>query len=217
MGKGTTQKGIKAFIIGIILLCLVLGFYYYLSNKKRTENAMENVKATVVQEILMRDLENDYPPTPREVVKYYGEITQCFYGEEYTQEELQELAEQIQGLYDEELVANKTKEQYLADLTADINSFKEQGMLVSSYSPASSTDVYEFTQDGYSWARMRCTFSLRKGTELKKTEEIFLLRKDDKGHWKIYGWILAPGYGDMQIIGGETGNVPIDIGEAPKH
>ncbi|NBJ94493.1 DUF6715 family protein [Parablautia muri] len=190
MSKGKGQGGIKVLIVIIVLVCLALGYYYYLSNK-RTEESEQQVKATAVQEVLMRDLESNYPPTPREVVKYYAEITKCLYVESYTEEEFHDMAMQIQKLYDDELVANKTEQQYLDDLGLDVDGLKEQEIVVSSYSPASSTDVEEFTKDGYSWAQMRCTFNLRQGTEFQKTDEIFLLRKDEEGHWKIYGWTLA--------------------------
>ncbi|MDE6185553.1 MAG: hypothetical protein K2G39_09030, partial [Lachnospiraceae bacterium] len=67
---------------------------------------------------------------------------------------------------------------------------KEEGVFISSFAPDSSVDVEQFTQDGYSWAQMRCTFTLRKGTKLASSKEIFLLRKDADGHWKIYGWTM---------------------------
>lgn len=183
------QNAIKILIIGIVLICLVLGYYYYLSNK-RSENDSSNVKLTAVQEALLRNLDNNYPPTPREVVKCFCEIAQCLYGEDYTEEEFVALAKQVQKLYDEELIANNTEEQYIGSLKWDIENFKEQEIVISSYTLASSTDVDQFTQDGYSWAQMRCTFNLRKGTYRQAAEEIFLLRKDADGHWKIYGWTL---------------------------
>ena len=196
MSKEKGQGRVKALIIVIFLLCLVLGYYYYLSNKRSGRESEQQVKATAVQEVLMRDLESNYPPTPREVVKYYAEITRCFYGEDYTDEEFKDMAMKIQKVYDDELVANKTEQQYLDDLLLEINGLKDQQVVISSYSPASSTDVEEFVQDGYSWAQMRCTFNLRQGTQFQKTEEIFLLRKDADGHWKIFGWTLAEEPGD---------------------
>ncbi|MDO4305026.1 MAG: hypothetical protein Q4D94_14050 [Bacillota bacterium] len=191
MKKKHNRNGIKGFLIGIVLISIVIGYFYYLSNKKSGEAQSEEVQVTVVQEVLMRNLENNYPPSPREVLKYYGELMQCFYCEEYTEEEFLQLAMQIQELYDDELVANKTQQQYLEDLKWDIDNFKEQGIVVSSYSLPSSTDVEEFKQDGFRWAKLYCSFTLRKGTQLDVTNEVFLLRKDDAGHWKIYGWMLA--------------------------
>lgn len=184
------QTGIKVLIIGIVLVCLVLGYYYYLSNRKSTKDSQDNVKISAVQEILMRNLDTNYPPTPREVVKYFCEISQCLYGGSYTEEEFHDLAMQARRLYDDELLAENDEKQYLENLKWDVNQFQEEGVVISSYAPASSTDVEQFTQDGYSWAQMRCTFTLRKGTQLASSKEMFLLRKDADGHWKIYGWTL---------------------------
>lgn len=179
---------IKGVIVGVVLICLVGGYYYYLTNKREDKSKEETVDTTVVQEVLMRDLDKNYPPTPREVVKYFGELAQCIIGETYTDEEFEKLALQAQRLYDAELISNKTQQQYLDDLKWDINTFKEEEIVISSYSPSSSVDVEEFSRDGYKWAKLYCSFSLRKGTYIESNEEVFLLRKDEDGHWKIYGW-----------------------------
>ena len=188
MKKKRSQSGIKGLIMGIILICLVLGYYYYLSSKDRAKTQEQTPSASAVQEALIRNLDNNYPPSPREVVKYFGQLTQCFYGEDYTQEELEALAMQIQRLYDKELIDNKTQDQYLEDLKWDINQMKQQKIVVSSYSPSSSTDVEYFDKDGYNWARLYCTFTFRKETNLIVQQQIFVLRKDEQGHWKIFGW-----------------------------
>lgn len=179
---------IKGVIVGVVLICLVGGYYYYLTNRREDKSKEETVDTTVVQGVLMRDLDKNYPPTPREVVKYFGELAQCIIGETYTDEEFEKLAVQAQKLYDAELISNKTQQQYLDDLKWDINTFKEEEIVISSYSPSSSVDVEEFSRDGYKWAKLYCSFSLRKGTYIESNEEVFLLRKDEDGHWKIYGW-----------------------------
>ncbi len=186
-----SQSGVKVLVIGIILLCLVLGYYYYLSNKDAGVKEEAEVTVTAVQEALMRNLDNNYPPSPREVLKYYGELAQCLHNEDYSEEEFLQLAEQIQRLYDDELIANQTKEQYIQGLTWDVNNMKEKEVVISSYSLSSSTDVDYFEADGYSWAKLYLTFTLRQGTGLELSEEVFLLRKDAEGHWKIYGFKLA--------------------------
>lgn len=187
--KKKQGNGIKLFIIGIILICIVVGYYYYLSNRHR-EEPEEEKELTAVQEVLLYNFEKNYPPTPKEVVRLFAEITQCFYNETYTEEELLQLAEHIQNLYDEELIANKTEKQYIEDLKWDINNFKEQKIVISSYAVSASTDVDYFSQGGNDYAKLYCTFTLRKGTQLQASNEIFVLRKDSGGHWKIYGWTL---------------------------
>ena len=181
--------GVKIVIIGIVLAVLVVGYFFYLSNKGK-EKQEEVVESTQVQIVLMRDLDKNYPPTPKEVVKYFSEISRCFYNESYTDDELYELAMKIQGLYDEELIANKTEEQYLEDLKSDIVEMKSNDRSISSYELSASTDVEEFYENGYSCARLYCTYNIRQGTQIYGSRVVFVLRKDEDGHWKIFGWEL---------------------------
>lgn len=182
-------RGFKGTIIIVVMVLFVVGYYSYLSNKSYSAGKeAEDVKATQVQEVLLRDLSINYPPTPKEVVKYFSEITKCFYNETYTEEELVELALKIQGLYDEELIANKSQEDYLKDLKSDIKVWQDQGYTISSYSLSASTDVEYPVHNGQEWAKLYCTYTLRSKTNLQGLMEVFLLRKDEEGHWKIYGW-----------------------------
>lgn len=181
---------ITVIVIGILLVAVVAGFAFSLNRRKTVAEA--DVQVTAVQKVLMKDLERSYPPSPKEVVKYFAEITKCFYNEEYTEEELTQLAEKIQGIYDDELVANKSQEDYLNDLKSEIADMKKGKYTISSYVVSASTDVEEFTENGYECARLYCTFSVKQGTNgTKASMEQFVLRKDEDGHWKIYGWDLV--------------------------
>lgn len=183
-------QGKKGMVILLLLICMLVGYYFYLSN--RYQEAKENtVETTNVQDVLLRDLERNYPATPKEVVKYYSELTKCFYNEEYTSEELSQLAAKAMELYDAELIANQSEEDYIPQLKSDIAAFKKDEITVSSYKTASSTDVEYFTKDGRECAGLLCTYTLRSGAQLQYLEEQFILRKDEEGHWKILGWEKA--------------------------
>lgn len=180
-------KGVRGTVVLLILMFMLVGYYFYLSN--RSEKVKEEPADTSqVQEVLLRDLSRNYPATPKEVIKYYSEITKCFYNEEYSEDELKEMADQAMRLYDDELAAYQAESTYLADLKSDIASWKKDELKVSSYKTSNSTDVDYFTKDGYECARIFCTYTLRKGTNLQSLEEVFILRKDADGHWKIFGW-----------------------------
>ena len=71
---------IGIIVFGVILVAVVAGFAFSLSHRKEVAEA--DTQPTPVQKVLMRDLERNYPPTPKEVVKYFADITQCFYNEE---------------------------------------------------------------------------------------------------------------------------------------
>ena len=185
MKRFRTPRG--AFFLLLAVCCVLLA--YYLMNLKAEKSKPEDyVKLTKVQEVLARDLKTNYPQTPKEVIKYYSELTKCFYNEDYTEDEFYDLAMKAVELYDHDLAANKPEEEYLADLKSEIKFFEDNGYSVSSYSTSSSTDVYYFEDDGFDFARLYCTYNIRMGTVVQPVEEVFLLRMDLEGHWKIYGW-----------------------------
>lgn len=185
-------KGVKGIVILVILAVLIISYYHYLSNRQQPdkENQEEVVVMTPVQEVLSRDLETNYPATPREVVRYFSEITQCFYNEEYAEEELQAMALKIREIYDDELVANQTEVDYLQKLNEDIALFKENNRTISSFALSSTVDVETFQEDGYEWAKLYCIYSIKEEV-LTNSNIQFLLRKDEDGHYKIYGWQLV--------------------------
>lgn len=188
--KNNNGAAAKSGLVILLLVGMMLAYYYYLSNRQK-ESELPVAKLTVAQELIARNLVNNYPPTPKEVLKYYSELTKCFYNEEYTDEELEQLAMQARQLYDEELVLDNDWSQYFIKLQSDIESFKGKSIRVSSYTLPASTDVFFFSEDGFDFARVYCTYTLTSGSVKQSVEEVFLLRKDADKHWKIYGWDLA--------------------------
>ena len=185
MKRFQTPRGV--FFLFLAVMCVLAG--YYLMTLKASKNKPEDVvELTFVQQVLARDLERDYPQTPKEVIKYYSDMTKCFYNEECTEEEINLLGLKALEVYDDELAANKDQDKYLADLKDEIKEFKENGLAISSYSTSSSTDVFYFKEDGFEFARLYCTYNIRSGTAIQPLEEQYVLRLDEKGHWKIYGW-----------------------------
>ena len=83
---------IKTVIIGVICVGLVAGFYYYLTN--RSPRSVETTgKTDEITSVLSKNLEKDYPASPRAVIKYYNRILLCLYNETYDDEQYQKLLE----------------------------------------------------------------------------------------------------------------------------
>ena len=179
-------QGTKGLIIVIILILLVVGYYYYLANRPVEET--EEVTISEAQDLLLRDLDRNYPPSPKEVLKYFFEITTCLYNEKLSEEDVNALALKVQELFDDELIANNPQEEYLTELKSEIASFQTSNSQILNYSTSSSVDVDYFEEDGCSFARIYGTYYLQVQKNLKSLEEVFLLRKDEEGHWKLYGW-----------------------------
>ena len=178
-------------IIGVLAIAVMVIVVFYVQNKKAENPAEPEVDVSQLSEILLRDIDKSYPPTPKEVLKYYSEITCCFYNEELTQEQLEELAARSYILYDDELKDNMPFDKYMTDLQQEILSFQAQKIVLSGYSVSAAADVERFNEDGFEWARLYAQYRLRQGTDYMYYNEVFIMRKDDEGHWKIYGFDLV--------------------------
>lgn len=186
------KSSIKFIIIGAVMVVLILGYYYYISNiRKKPSSGDDAVNISAAAELTMRNLENNYPPTPKEVVKFYSDINVMLYSGEYTDEEFVGLAEQMRYLFDDELAANTPYEQYMTNLKTEIAAYREKGLRVTSYATLSATDVFYFSENGFKWARTNVAYTLRQGKDIGLSKETFVLRKDPEGHWKIYGWAVT--------------------------
>lgn len=185
MKKSTT----RITIIVICLLAALVGYYAYLSNK--TKESKAEVSMTLIQSTLSRDLQNDYPSTPKEVIKYYNNILKCFYNEECTDEEIEDLGYKARELYDDELLEQNELEAYQIRLREEIADYKDNNRRITSMAVAASTNVDFFSQDGFDFARIHCGYDIMETGISRSTELVYLLRKDAEKRWKIYGWDLA--------------------------
>lgn len=188
MKKKSRFFGVKGTIILVVLIGFIISYYYYLSNKPAANVGDDGVKISAAQEILLKNYDINYPPTPKEVVREYLQITKVLHNEELTDEEITNVGMKVQQLYDDEFVANKSTDEYLMDLKSEIANFRSNQYSIANYYTSSSTDVVYGKVNGYDCAKLYANYSIRTGGNAQKLQEVFILRKDDNGHWKIYGW-----------------------------
>lgn len=180
------MKKNRIIIIVVICVALLVGGYAVWMNRNSTSS--ENVELTKVQQMITKDLEKNYPATPREVVKMYNEIITCFYGEEYTEEELDKLLDMTLTLMDDELAANNPKEEYLSRVKTEIAAFDLAGRTIVSYTLSSSNEIEFGTIDGSESAIVQTSYFIKEKSSYSKTYQDYLLRKDADGKWKILGF-----------------------------
>lgn len=183
------KSTVRVTIIFAVLIVAVVGYYAYLSGKSR--DAAADAKMTQTQLVLSRDMQNDYPPTVKEVIKYYMDIQKCLYNEECTDEEVDQLGLRARELYDAELLENNEEAMNLLQLKSEVASFRSEEKKITSISVASSVNVDTFTQDGYDFSRIQCNYTVLENGQSNPTSVIYLLRRDGNRRWKIYGWDLA--------------------------
>ncbi|MCI8543589.1 MAG: hypothetical protein HFH95_09780 [Lachnospiraceae bacterium] len=185
MKKSTTRM----MLFFLVVIVGAVGYFAYLSGRSR--DASKEAAMTAAQLVLSRDLENNYPPTVKEVMKYYVDIQKCLYAEECAEEEVEQLGMKARALYDDELLAANDVTGHLLQLKAEITSFQEDSRKITAASVASSANVDTFTEDGFEFARIHCTYTVLADGQSNLVDMVYLLRRDENRRWKIYGWDLA--------------------------
>lgn len=178
------KRNVVRVILALVVIGLVVGVYYYFTVQRRA-SVEDAVELAEVQKVITKDLDANYPATPREVVKYYNRIVKCFYNETYTEDELYELGDQARKLFDEELLENNPRESYFDALKADIEDYRERSKTIRSSSVCDSNDVEFQTVDGRECAYVEASYFTNENKDYSRTYQMYVLRKDDEGKWKI--------------------------------
>ena len=176
----------KKSTITIIIICVLLicgGFYVFTQNDTQKETEL-----TEVQKIITKDLENDYPKTPREVIKWYNRIVECYYDDDKENEGLEELSLQMQKLLDEELLLVNGGEDYYNSLLTEVAYYESNEMYIveTDVCPTNQVKLITDKEKGDNLAYVTASYFLKIGNnDFSKTYQEFILREDEEGKWKI--------------------------------
>lgn len=179
-------------IFTVISIAAVILVLIYINQSKQSANLKEDSlkKLSELEMLLEMDLDRDYPEIPRDVAKLHGDMTRLLYSG-IEDDEIKNLAIKIRELYDDELLAINSEEQYLADLYNDIALWLQLERRIE-YNIIVNEDNEEFyTRDGKEYANAFVSFTI---TEKGRTSELrrYTMRKDKDNKWKILGWEYIP-------------------------
>lgn len=189
------KRKIMVGVISVLIVGLVVGGYFYMTQKRNTSED-GNVELTEVQKVITKDLDSNYPATPREVIKLYNRILLCFYNESYTDEELQQLGDQARMLFDAELLENNPRDAYFEALKKDIDEYHEKERSVRSASVCDSNDIIFKTVDKRECAYVDASYFVNENKQYNYTHQTYVLRKDEDGRWKILLFYQTEGKSD---------------------
>lgn len=189
MAASNKKTVVTVVVMVVITIAVVFGYFQMLQNPFGEE---ETVAKTEADKLLQKDMENNYPGTPREVLKLYGRITKCMYNDDLKQNQIEGLLEQARKLYDDELLANNPWDSHLNALINDIVDYKDNDRVIMSYTAQKSSQIKTIVKDGQEYAITYMLFiTSDKTTPYVESYEKFLMRKDSSDKWKIIGWELA--------------------------
>ena len=191
------MKKKKSTVITVIIMILlavgvVIG-YFYVSDRRSKESEERESVQTEIEKLLEKNLNTSYPATPREVVKVYSRMMKCFYNEERTEDQVEQMLVKLRLLYDAELLQENTYNAQLEELWEEIKEYKACKRTIISYQIEKAGDMITWTDEERDYARLIAYYTQKEDTEYLKVYEEFILRKDTEGRWKILSWRLADG------------------------
>ena len=186
------KKALRILIIVIILVALVVFYYWFLSNRTnaRTESAKEEEKVTELNDILLMDLNADYPKTPRAVMKLYNRIITLYYNEELSDTELRQLFGQQRNLYDAELLAANPEETAFSALQLEVAGYGETKLLRTEISDSEDIQYTDIEEGSDTWecAYVNSSYFTMENATYSQTYMQYCMRKDSEGKWKIVAY-----------------------------
>ena len=180
------MKNAKYVIVAIACICAICaGFFFFSQNQNEEEK-----KLTKIEEVTTKDLNTNYPKTPRAVVDFYNKIVMCYYAENPTDAELDKLVDQMRGIMDEDLLLINPRDEYYASVKADIAKYKAEERKLINADVCSTNEVEKITDDKGDGvveqiAYVKTSYYMKTGNEFGYTYQEFVLRQDENGRWKI--------------------------------
>lgn len=184
------KKYVKMGISAVLVIAVIVGCYYYMTHRK-TVSAEDDVEITQLQQVLSKQLDHAYPPTPREVIKFYNRIIECAYGSEYNEEQFQKLMTQARKLMDVELLENNPQDTYQKQLLQEITSYQENSIKILQTRVCDSDEVRYKEIEGRKCAYVQAIYFMKQGKDFIKTYQDYLLRQDKEKKWKIVAYHLT--------------------------
>lgn len=189
MNKTRKRTASTIITMAIVAVVIILLYGYWIVNKdpfnKDTETTLSETEL-----LLQKDLEKDYPETPREVVKYYSKMLKLLYSE-LEDSETEALAYKIRELFDQEFIENTPEDEYLMNLYTDISKWKEDGRRITNFILVNEELETKENIDGREYADVYVSYTLQEKGKFSQTLR-FLLRLSEEEQWKILGWTYVP-------------------------
>lgn len=179
------KKRVGSIVVILVLACAIVALYLYIDRSGK--QAKEQV-STAAEQVLARNMEANYPPTPHAVAEFYCNIVECIYSEETTESQIEALVAKELLLFDEEFAAQNPYEQYLLATKEELSAAKEKELVFTGYVLDKASNVEKWKKDGVEYASLQLQFMSRSKEGNGANCRNLILRKDEQGRYKILGW-----------------------------
>lgn len=185
--KGKNAKWLTMLVaISVVVVLTYVGF-----EKKQTEKVLqseEKQETSKIDNIILKDLENEYPASVREVVKYYYKVLQAMFNGEATDKQVVQLIDKERTLFDKELLKKNEYSEFVKGRNAEIKQYKKGGVKLLKFVIQDNDEVKYWQNNKAEMASIKAHIYMTGKKAYKDIYQEYVLRKDSKGRWKILSW-----------------------------
>lgn len=186
------MKNLKVVIIAVVCIVAICGGFYLYS---QSQNADTDANLTDVEKVILKNLNTEYPKTPREVAKLYNRIVAGYHDENTSKEQLGKLVDQMMMMFDEDFKVKVTRDAYYNSVLADIQLYKQQNKHITTMSVCDTNEVRFVTDDRNDdkLAFVDIDYFVKTDGQFSNSYMTIGMRQDADGKWKIVGVTLREG------------------------
>ncbi len=175
-----------SFVICLIAVAAV-GAYYQVMKHQKMQSEVKT-PTTELEKLIAKDLDIGYPETPTEVMKLWGRLNQCIYNTAVTDEEFDQLLQQLRKMYSSDLLEQNPEDKHRESLKAEVDQFKEDKKKIVSYTADVGSAVQYKTINNRECAYLKISYFMNTGgrTYAKTYQDYILVRQNDR--WKVLGF-----------------------------
>lgn len=175
------MKKVRALAVLMVGVMMVLYFSYITIRDPKHLAVKPDINV-----VINRNLKEDYPVSPEDVVSFYGEIMTGLLNEEMTIEQTNKLIAKSRKLMDQELLESYSQAQYQQTIISTRDKYQKKKMLMEMQEIDREKNVVYEEKDKIQYSVVKQVYYTHKKNTYTKHQSKFMLRKNKDGLWKIY-------------------------------
>ena len=185
--KGKNAKWLTMLVA--ISVIIVLTFVSY-QKKQRQEEMKKEEEASLskIDEVILKDLDEAYPASVREVIKYYYKVLQCMFNGEATDKQIVQLIDKERALFDKELLKKNEYGTFVKKRNEEISKYEKNDIKLLKFVIEDSEEIRYWQNNKAQMASIKAHIFMTGKKEYKDVYQEYVLRKDKTGKWKILSW-----------------------------
>ena len=189
--KKKKNSPVGTIIFMVLFAGVVIGLFFLITRNKNKDTKEIPATSSEADVLIKKDLDWEYPVTPREVLKLYCRITKCLYNDDLTDEQIKKLVSKLRNLYTFELQENNDEDDQIKLIKGDRAEYKKDKKTIFQYTVEKSENISYIETKAGNTALIEMYFTIQAGANMNRSFEEFSLVQEDSGRWKIAGWKLS--------------------------